>query len=567
MDNKPLSLTDEIATRQRVQPFLSFYNYLPDPDPILKKLGKDSKVFADIKSDSHVFSTIQQRKGIVQSLLWEIDKGNATAREVKFIEDIFSNLDVDEIINRMLNTVFNGFSMHEINWIQDGGYFIPSEIIEKPNDWFIFDSDNKPLLRTMAKPFGEQLPDRKFILLQYNASYDNPYGERALAKCFWPVMFKRGGLKFWATMTEKYGMPFIIGKQPRGTKEEETNDLLNHLENMVQDAVAVIPDDSSVEFLEGSKTTSSALYKELLEFCNSEISKAILTQTLTTELQGDGSRAATETHKSLLESLADKKIVERGINQIIRWTCDANFDNGKYPLFRLYQEEDVNKDLADRDAILVGQCGVKFTKEYYAKNYNLDEKDFEVDSSALISDQSADLPADSQEAIKSIALNGTQIASAAGIIKNVSSGEMPRDSGVQQLIVLLGLSKEQAEAVMGSAGTGDVIKADKVVNAPKTAKPLKPETPAAEFAESEVKDYQDILDKMVNNIPPEYFQKQMEKILKPALDYLKKDISFSEMEEGIMKLYPDMNTEELQDRIAKMILVAEILGREDARKG
>jgi phage gp29-like protein len=562
MDNKPLKLTDEIATRQRVQPYLNFYNYLPDPDPILRKLGKDSKVFADIRSDSHVFSTIQQRKGIVQSLSWEIDKGNATAREIKFIEDIFNNLDVDEIINQMLNTVFNGFSMLEINWIKRGGNFVPGDIIEKPNEWFLFDNENKPLLRTMSKPYGEELPDKKFILLQYNATYDNPYGERALSKCFWPVMFKRGGLKFWATMTEKYGMPFVIGKQPRGTKEEETKDLLDHLENMVQDAVAVIPDDSSVELMEASKNSSADLYKALLEFCNSEISKAILTQTLTTELQGEGSRAAAETHKDLLESLADKKNVERGFNQMIRWACDINFANGKYPRFRLYAEEDVDKDLADRDAILVTQ-GVRFTKDYYKKSYNLDDEDFELDNGSLVTDENGDIPADSKAALQALPYNDTQINAAADIIQNVSSGSMPRDSGINQLVNFLGLSKEKAEEVMGSAGTGKKIEADKVVNAPKTPRPP---TPAAEFSENDKIDFQKALDKMVENIPTEVLQKMMENTLKPVTDYLKKDISFAEMEEGVMKLYPEMNTDEVQDKVAKMIFIAEIIGREDARR-
>jgi phage gp29-like protein len=71
---------------------------------------------------------------------------------------------------------------------------------------------------------------------------------------------------------------------------------------------------------------------------------------------------------------------------------------------------------------------------------------------------------------------------------------------------------------------------------------------------------------MVENIPPEVLQKMMEKTLKPVTDYLKKDISFAEMEEGVMKLYPEMNTDELQERLAKMLFVAEILGREDARR-
>ncbi len=63
-----------------------------------------------------------------------------------------------------------------------------------------------------------------------------------------------------------------------------------------------------------------------------------------------------------------------------------------------------------------------------------------------------------------ITLNGIQISAAKGIIKDVSSGELPRDSGINQLMTFLNLTREQAERVMGKAGTGKIIKKDKVIN-------------------------------------------------------------------------------------------------------
>lgn len=71
-----------------------------------------------------------------------------------------------------------------------------------------------------------------------------------------------------------------------------------------------------------------------------------------------------------------------------------------------------------------------------------------------------------------VLLNDIQIASATKIIESVSGGEVPRESGINQLKVFLGLTDEQAEQVMGDAGTGKIIKKDKVINkypAPKPA--------------------------------------------------------------------------------------------------
>jgi len=52
----------------------------------------------------------------------------------------------------------------------------------------------------------------------------------------------------------------------------------------------------------------------------------------------------------------------------------------------------------------------------------------------------------------SLTLNGSQIASASAIVSQVAQGQLPRDSGLGQLQVLLNLTPDQAETIMGSVG-------------------------------------------------------------------------------------------------------------------
>jgi len=75
--------------------------------------------------------------------------------------------------------------------------------------------------------------------------------------------------------------------------------------------------------------------------------------------------------------MSDKKIVERTHNQLIKWIWEINFGVGEIPKYSMFEEEDVNTALAQRDEILVKQ-GVKFAKSYYIENYGLDDGDFEV---------------------------------------------------------------------------------------------------------------------------------------------------------------------------------------------
>lgn len=380
MDTK--NLTQEIATRQNFEKIVTYWNMLPDPDPILRKIGKDITVYRELLTDPHLFSTVQQRKSGVLSLNWELQQQNSQQNEFDLINNILIDINLENLIDQILNTPLFGFTVFEIIWKKAGNYLLPDRIDEKPQEWFFFDRYNNLNLKRNLNSItfdGEIVNPLKFILAQHKPTYQNPYGERALSRCFWPVTFKRGGLKFWITFTEKYGNPFMIGKLPRGSAQTDIDNLLTSLENMIQDAVAVIPDDSSVDIKEAQRSSSVEVFKELMNFQNSEISKAILTQTLTTEVQDTGTYAASKTMGDMLEKvqLSDKKLVERTINKIIELIYQINFNSINKPNFILYEDEDVDKLLAERDQILVN-TGIKFTKDYYIRNYNLLPEDFEI---------------------------------------------------------------------------------------------------------------------------------------------------------------------------------------------
>ncbi|MBO6087845.1 DUF935 family protein [bacterium] len=373
-------ITEEIATRKRALNFYSLANILPDPDIVLKKQGKDIRIYKELLCDPHVFACTQSRKAGVLSLDWEINRGLDKDQNAEDVENLLKKLDIQKLMSDILDATQFGFQPLEIMWKRDkSGHIMPEKVIAKPPEWFCFDDDNNLKFRTKENYYGEVVPAKKFLLAQNNPTYNNPYGDRTLSRVFWNVTFKKGGLKFWVVFTEKYGMPHLIGKHPRGSTKEETNSLADMLEDMVQDAIAVIPDDSSIEIQEASKSSSAEIYEKLIDKMNTEISKAILGQTLTTEIGSTGSYAASNTHMQVRQDIidSDKKLVEGVINQLIQWIYEINFANAEVPIFELYEPEDVDLTLAQRDKIL-SDTGVKFTKEYFIKNYGLEEEDFDI---------------------------------------------------------------------------------------------------------------------------------------------------------------------------------------------
>ncbi len=383
----PRMLGQELAKRERVD--LNFIlGYLPDPDEILQNTGRDVSAYRKLMLDSQVRACVNSRKSGILSLLWEIDRGKAKSAQAKLIHDLYNDLDIHGFNQAILNAPMFGFQPIEIIWGKVGNYILPVDLVPKNQEWFLYDKDANLKLATINNPMnGEVLPDKKFLTPLYNDinnKYYNPYGDRVLSSCFWPVTFKKSGFKWWVTFAEKYGMPYIVGKLPRSTMDSDRESMKDQLESMVMDAVAVISDDAELDFIEsGNRNSSSDLYENLINICDSSISKAILGQTLTTDItrKGTGSYALGKVHAEVRKDIvySDKKIVERTHNRLIKWIWEINFNYGEIPDFSMFEEKDVNKALAERDEILVKQ-GVKFSKSYYIENYGLNDKDFEIKS-------------------------------------------------------------------------------------------------------------------------------------------------------------------------------------------
>jgi hypothetical protein len=68
-------------------------------------------------------------------------------------------------------------------------------------------------------------------------------------------------------------------------------------------------------------------------------------------------------------------------NQLFAWITELNITGAAAPVFSYVEEEDVQKDRAERDKTLTDQ-GVKFTKKYYSRTYNLEDDDFDLSPSA-----------------------------------------------------------------------------------------------------------------------------------------------------------------------------------------
>lgn len=133
------------------------------------------------------------------------------------------------------------------------------------------------------------------------------------------------------------------------------------------------------------KTGSSEVYEAIITKCEKNIAKVILGQTLTTDIGTSGSYAASNTHQQVREDLiaSDVRLCEKTVQEFINKIHSLNFSDCNAPIFKIYDEEQIDQTLAERDNKLK-TLGVKFNKSYIQKAYGLSEEDFEIVENAEI---------------------------------------------------------------------------------------------------------------------------------------------------------------------------------------
>ena len=336
------NLTKELVTRTNQFSFYKYIGILPNPDKLFTRYGT-YKAYRDLKSDTHLWACIQSRKAGVLSHMYNIQQGKTNDYIFNFISDNFQKLDIDKLISQILDAILMGFQVFEIFWEQvnfkNNLLYSIKDIDARPQEYFFFDLRGE--LHLKNKSFNsmqksKKIPLYKTLLVQYEADYDNPYGQSLLSKCYWVCTFKNTAMRFWVNFIEKFGLPTIIASTLNNLDDNEAQTLMDSLLKMQDLNTIVAGGGINLQLYDNNKNGNVELYRELINICNAEISKVILSQTLTTEIQ-TGSYAAAKTHFDVRNDVveSDLEFVEKHINLLLEQTCELNFGkNAIIPVFK-----------------------------------------------------------------------------------------------------------------------------------------------------------------------------------------------------------------------------------------
>jgi phage gp29-like protein len=255
------------------------------------------ELFEDMEEkDLHLLSVLATRRRAVAGLELKVEEpAGANAQEKRAADLVREHLagmeSINEILFDVLDAVGKGYSASEIIWGIHKQEAIIKDIKWREPKWFRFDQDTLSELRLVdgTTPFGKELTPYKYITHFHRAKSGLPVRGGILRPCTWMYLFKNYTVKDWIIFAEIYAQPLRVGKYPISSSEPEKDVLLQAVANMGTDAAAIIPETMLIEFVESQgKQGSTDLYERLARFCDEQMSKGIIGQTLSADAKATG---------------------------------------------------------------------------------------------------------------------------------------------------------------------------------------------------------------------------------------------------------------------------------------
>lgn len=356
---------------------------LPFDSVLRNRGGYDLQIYEQVLSDPEVKATFGSRQDSVVACEWQVEPGGKRAIDraaADHLRDQLHDIGWDNVTRKMHFGVFYGYAPAEIIYKADGNRIAMSAIKVRNRRRFRFGKDGDLRLLTQSH-MAEGIPAPAPYFWNYCAGADHddePYGLGLAHWLYWPVLFKRNGLKFWLIFLEKFGMPTAVGKYDENATAEERNRLLGATRAIQTDSGIIMPKAMEVDLLEAGRS-GTADYKALQDYMDATIQKVVLGQTASTQgtagkLGNDELQA--EVRRDIIKADADL-ICESFTKGPARWLTEMNFPGAEVP--RVYRVTDEAEDLdaaASRDEKLY-RLGYRpkpvYIEQTYGPNYELRE--------------------------------------------------------------------------------------------------------------------------------------------------------------------------------------------------
>jgi len=299
--------------------------------------------------DLHYLAVLATRKRQVSQLDVTVEAAGDDAqskRHTDLVRDWLTRESLEDEFFDVLDAIGKGFSVLEIMWDTGEKQWVPSRLEYRDPRWFEFDRvDGRTLLLRGEAGQPEPLAPFKFVTHFHKTKSGLPIRGGLARPIAWAYLFKNYDIKGWVAFAEVYGQPLRLGTYHPGASDEDKAALLRAVANISRDAAAIIPESMAIEFVEAQIRGSVDLFEKMANYFDTQVSKAVLGQTTTTDAISGG-HAVSKEHDKVREDIerSDAKQLSAVMNRdVVRPMIDLNFGPQKvYPRLRVGRPEEID---------------------------------------------------------------------------------------------------------------------------------------------------------------------------------------------------------------------------------
>ena len=378
-------IQEEIAVRTLAEGLLQVTKLLPNPSKVLKSIVKTIEVFETTLKQPDIAAVSRRYRDGVKKLDWDVSRVTQRGDRADFVKSVCRDMDLNSIIPAALSARDFGFTVLEAKWEKVGKYSVITSLVEKPREWFRFNYANELLLISREKPEGvlvHEVWPRKFIVVQHEASYKNPYGNGLLDEAYWYGKGLAANFEYHLSFLEDDGRDHWFGWVPPGSDPAYEDKVELALRKLRNAAVAVIQEGTRIEKNENKgRSSTSESYEVFKHSCRSTINMLWLGSDLAVSQKSVGSFASSKSGMEVQDDAIEsgKELPEFAINQAVKWMGEVNTfpgDAAEEVAFYLYKAPKSDKEQAEIDQIYSVVTGRKPSSQLLAKR-GYEDGDFE----------------------------------------------------------------------------------------------------------------------------------------------------------------------------------------------
>ena len=324
-------------------------------------------VYADVAIDLHVTGCIDQRKGMVTKCNFKLI--DTAGKEDEKATAIFKSEWFFDLMSHVLDSRYYGHSLIELgDIVKTATSMRYSEVALVPRKHVR--PEFGVIVRNIYDDKSKGISYRTGDIADWCIEAGKPYDLGLFLKCAPAALSKKNMLSFWDGFGEIFGMPIRIAKTS-SNDEKERSMIENMLDKMGAAFWGVFQEGTEIEIKETSRGDAYNVYDKRIDKANAEISKGLLSQTMT--IDSGSSLSQSKVHLEVFQNIVeqDKKFVANVVNdKLIPVMIKHSF-----PISGLTFEWDETEEYTPQDMRTVEQMlvngGYEIDPQYFIDKYGI----------------------------------------------------------------------------------------------------------------------------------------------------------------------------------------------------